>query len=460
MRAARIPGLIFICCLAGCGVLPRGKSPSRPQVTKVKEGESALKRELTIEELQSHLMGFADDFALAMMHSVTTLEGLAENSQERSKLRQWKLSHINAAVVLAAGPNPAINLLDLAGMTTLGRQAFEDDWMPLFGERGKEVLEVHKRYEQTIWRLVERVLKPEPVEQLREIIKEWQESHPEKRFGAFVGLCDYAKARYQSPERVRTRAGGSLFSVFYMDPMAGVEPAMRQLEQTRYFAERSIYYAQRLPGIVRLQVELIISEFGAAPETQKVLNNITEFRETAQRFTDVLEQLPERIGTEQQKVIEGLVAQDKLKERLGDFNATFGAGKAMADSVERAARNIETLVSQLSKTNQAPEPSPSRPFDVMEYATTAEKIDHAAVQLATTLESLDRVVRSPGWTERMTEVTSVMGHTERTSQRLLDRAFWLALALIAATLAAALIYKYASRRVARQRAEALEGKSF
>jgi len=193
MRALAIIGLglSLVCSISGCRVLPRGQArPSKPKVTKVKEGDSALKRDLTIEELQSHLMGFADDFALGMMHAVTTLEPSAKTPEQRSRLRQWKLSHINAAYVLAAGPNPAINLLDLAGMTTLGRQAFEDDWMPIYGESGQQVLEVHQRYERDIWQLVERVLKPEPLQQLREIIQEWLETHPEKRFGAFVGLCD------------------------------------------------------------------------------------------------------------------------------------------------------------------------------------------------------------------------------------------------------------------------------
>src|SRR5436190_16882155 len=409
MRGLRIIALTLICGLAGC-VLPRGQAPSRPKVSKIKEGDTALKRDLTIEELQSHLMGFADDFALAIMHAGTTFEENAENPEERARIRRWTLSHVNAAVVLAAGPNPAINLVDLAGMTTLGRQAFEDDWLPAFGARGQQLFEVHQPYENEIWRLVERVLKTEPLQQLREIIKEWEETHPEKRFGAFVGLCDYAKARYQSPERVRTRSG-SLFSVFYMDPMAGLDPAMRQLEQTRYFAERSMFYAQRLPGIVRLQIELLLSEFGAAPETLRLLNNITEFRETAQRFNDLLEQLPERLGKEQRQVIEAVIGQEKVKQQLSEFIATFDAAKGMAASLEQATRTLGTLVAQFANTNQSG--TPRRPFDVMDYAVTAEKIDHAATQLATTLESLDRVVRSPGWAERVTEVNTVMGRTEQ-----------------------------------------------
>ena len=449
MRALAIVGLglSLVCSISGCRVLPRNQArPSKPKVTKVKEGDSALKRDLTIEELQSHLMGFADDFALAMMHSVTTLEPSAKTPEQRSRLRQWKLSHINAAYVLAAGPNPAINLLDLAGMTTLGRQAFEDDWMPIYGESGQQVLEVH------IWQLVERVLKPEPLQQLREIIQEWQETHPEKRFGAFVGLSDYAKARYQSPERVRTRSG-SLFSVFYMDPMAGLDPAMRQLEQTRYFAERSMFYAQRLPGIVRLQIELLLSEFGAAPETLRLLNNITEFRETAQRFNDLLEQLPERLGKEQRQVIEAVIGQEKVKEQLNEFTATFTAAKGMADSLEHATRTLGTLVAQFSTTNQSA--TAKRPFDVMDYGLTAEKIDQAATELAKTLESLDRVVRSPGWTERVTEVNTVMRRTEQASQRVLDRAFWLTLILIGVVFFAALFYRITSGRVAARPARSI-----
>jgi hypothetical protein len=316
--------------------------------------------------------------------------------------------------------------------------------MPVLGERGKELLEVHQRYEKAIWALVERMLKPEPLEQLRDIIEQWQQTHPEKRYGAFVGLSEYGKARYQSPERVRTRSG-SLFAVFYLDPTAGIDPAARQLEQTRYFAERSLFYAQRLPGIIRMQIELLISEFGAAPETQKLLNNVKEFREATQAFNSILEHLPQRLGNEQRQIIDQFFAQEKLKEKFGELNATFESAKAMAISVDQATRSIGTLVTQLSKTNE--NATASRPFDVLDYATAAEKIDHAAAELATTLESLDRVVRSPGWTERVSEVNGVMGRTEQASQRLLDRAFWLALILIAAAFLAAIAYRITSRRI-------------
>jgi len=230
--------------------------------------------------------------------------------------------------------------------------------------------------------------------------------------------------------------------------MAGLDPAMRQLEQTRYFAERSMFYAQRLPAIVRLQIELLLSEFGAAPETLRLLNNITEFRETAQRFNDVLDQLPERLGKEQRQVIEAVIGQDKVKEQLNEFTATFTAAKGMADSLEHATRTLGTLVAQFANTNQSA--TAKRPFDVMDYAVTAEKIDQAATQLAKTLESLDRVVRSPGWTERVTEVNTVMGRTEQASQRVLDRAFWLTLILIAVVLFAALFYRITSRKVAQR----------
>jgi hypothetical protein len=421
--------------------MPGGnRTPNKAEVSRIKTDEGALKEELSIEELQSHLMGFADDFSLAMMHSATMLEAVAQTPEERSRIRQWKLSHINAAMVLAAGPNPPINLVDLAGMATLGRQAFEHDWVPVFGERANQMVEVHKRYEKEIWELVERILKPEPLQQLREIIAEWVETHPEKRFGAFVGLSDYAKARYQSPERVRTQSGGNLLTLFSIDPMAKLDPAMRQLEQTRYFAERSMFYAQRLPSIVRLQMELLLSEFGAAPEVQRALKNVNEFREVAQHFNQIMERLPERVGSEQRKVMDDLFGRKELKDKLGDFAITFTAAKSMAESVEQASRSIATLTAQFGKTNEN-----RRPFDVMDYAVAAEKIDQTAGHLASTLDSLDRVVRSPGWAERVSDVSAVMGRTEEASQRLIDRAFRLGLLLVGAVLAAALIYRFVAR---------------
>ena len=41
------------------------------------------------------------------------------------------------------------------------------------------------------------------------------------------------------------------------DPLAGLDPAVRELTQTRLFAERALYVAQKMPLLLRWQTELL-----------------------------------------------------------------------------------------------------------------------------------------------------------------------------------------------------------
>ncbi len=440
---------LAVLLLPGCTLMPRSNSKPKVEVRTVKEArQSLLEGKMTVPELQSLLMGYADDFSLGIMHAATTLEEEAKTPEERVQVRRWKLSHCNGATILAAGPNPVISLLDLTGMATLGRMAWEEDWMPkTFGARGQAMLEVHRRYEKEIWEITDRVLNPEHRVQLREIIKEWHDTHPEERFAAFVALCDYAKRRLQAPESLRA-SSGSFLSLVYLDPMAGLDPATQQLEQTRHLAERMLYYAQRAPGLLRLQGELLGTDLLASPEIKKFSSEVTQFRETAQRFTDVTEHLPERIGREQKELIDDVLKeQDRLNVTLKQLQETFRGGAAMAESVKEATQALDALTARVISTNAATSNTNSHLFDIRDYGRSAEQIERAAAQLTTTIQSLERLAASPSWKEHGEEIQAAFTKTESATQRLIERIFWRALALVVVIFVAAFFYRLAVRQL-------------
>ena len=62
----------------------------------------------------------------------------------------------------------------------------------------------------------------------------------------------------------------SLMGLVGLDPMAGLDPAVRQVEQSRLLAERALYYAQRVPIIFDLQLDRSVNRIAAGPESQKL----------------------------------------------------------------------------------------------------------------------------------------------------------------------------------------------
>ncbi len=68
----------------------------------------------------------------------------------------------------------------------------------------------------------------------------------------------------------KTLMPSSLMAVVGLDPMAGLDPAVRQVEQARLLAERAIYYAQRMPILIDLQLDRSLNRLAAGPESRKL----------------------------------------------------------------------------------------------------------------------------------------------------------------------------------------------
>src|SRR5688500_16022011 len=92
---------------------------------------------------------------------------------------------------------------------------------------------------------------------------------------------------------VLASAGAWAFSVVRSwRKLAGLDPAVRQIEQTRLLAERMIYYLQRVPYVVSLQVDRMTSDLLVRPEVRDLLADTDRVSHSVERFAGVAEDLP------------------------------------------------------------------------------------------------------------------------------------------------------------------------
>ena len=96
-----------------------------------------------------------------------------------------------------------------------------------------------------------------------------------------------------NPETARR---GNLFGLIGLDPLAGLDPAVRQIEQTRLLAERMIYYMQRVPYVVSLQVDRMTSDLLYRPEVRELLADTDRVSLSVERFAGVAEDLPATVA--------------------------------------------------------------------------------------------------------------------------------------------------------------------
>jgi hypothetical protein len=268
---------------------------------------------------------------------------------------------------------------------------------------------------------------------------------------AFIHFMNFANEIGHPRPGESTQSGG-LFAMLGLDPLAGLDPAVKQIEQTRQLAERTIYYMQRVPYIMNLQFAQLSSEMLARPETRTLLEDTDRVSESVERFSQVVAALPATISAEREALVnqlstEMLSQQQALRPLLVDLRATLEAGSATADSVDALIHSLDSLIARFPQEHAGTQSSAaSKPFDISEYTAAAAELTRTATELRQLITTLDA--------DAPLVASSIDGAIERT-QSLIDHLFArvaiLIVLIVIAVLAAALIYRAIDRRSAQPR---------
>src|SRR5262249_19654969 len=154
--------------------------------------------------------------------------------------------------------------------------------------------EAHREMERQAWGLVEGVLTEAQTAQLHDIISRWRRENPQFRSVAYIRFADLAKSTGVSEKAAEGPSEEhSLFSVLGLDPLTNLDPAVREIAQTRQLAERSIYYFQRVPNLIDLQAERFTDQFAAMPETKSLLASVDRISLVGDASERMVQSLPE-----------------------------------------------------------------------------------------------------------------------------------------------------------------------
>jgi hypothetical protein len=197
---------------------------------------------------------------------------------------QWKIAFATEVTSIVSGPNAYANLLDFTVFTTITRIGLEQHWQPnVFGESAVPLVQAFHNTETNLWSSVGKVLKPEQQSELVLAIEAWQRNNraPEAVLsGRAVGFA----AHIAESNKTESEKSGSVFDLLMLDPLSGLDPATREIAQTRLFAERALFVSQKMPFILRWQTELLSLNASRLPAVQQLLTNTTEVAATAQSF--------------------------------------------------------------------------------------------------------------------------------------------------------------------------------
>ena len=400
--------LALIALAAGCTMLKIPGSQPKAQVDSFQLTNRPT-GPVTLEVLQAQVMRFADTYVATVAQACDDSMPRATNTMMRTSLLRWKLGQATSAYIDATGQNPAVNALDLLVMSTMARMVVEDYGVATYGDTIQPLLETQRNLETNVWTLASGVLKPDQAQELRSLIAEWRAKNPHQRYVGPIRFSEFVTALGRTPTQASS-SPTSIFSLLYLDPLAGLDPTAAAITETRERGERAMYYSQRMPQLLSWQVELLAYQLAGQPESQQILNDADRLARSAEAFTKTAQQVPQLVA---------------------DSRATLDAVSGAATNLNAAIQSLTGFVQYVSPTNSAPTANTnSKPFNVLDYGTAAAQIGAAARDLNAALQTLN---------QSTPELARVSGQTAADARQIVDHAFRCGVVLILILLAGAVL---------------------
>jgi hypothetical protein len=430
MRFALLIALVV--CIAGCSAFQEMTPGNREAAMKVQQAH----------DLQFKVMRFADEYAGSVNESLGRMQKSAATPEERLALESWKLQQAESAFTIASGPNWTANAVDMVVLATLSRMVLEDVWVKqAYGERARSTVETHTHLERRAWELAAEFLTQEQQARLKVFIEEWRRQNPEVRAVGYIHFNDFSRTLKAATANEEKRPD-SLFSLLRLDPFNSLDPAVREITETRQLAERTIFYLQRAPGLLDMQIERMAYAFAVMPESKALLGDLERISRLGTAAEQLAATLPATLATERQALVAQLMGEiearsaaigevaDKLRTALVAGTDTANALRATLDSLDRITARFATKPGDAASKEKGP------PFDIREYTTMLQQLAESTRELSALAARVDGTI--PLVHQATDDVASRM---ERLTNQMFWRLVFLVVGGIVLTTAAAIAYR-------------------
>jgi hypothetical protein len=431
---ARTGVLVLLCwAMTSCQVVTRTAELPEDAVRVVAPG-SPKKKPLDPIEMQQGLLRFGDELSGQLVASVDKLQRNGV-PLDRITAVQMKLAFTSELWQIASGPSIYANMIDMMVVVKLLRLTVEERWVDgKFGESALHLAEICRRSEDKLWEMSSVLLQDSQKDELTNAVIAIHHSAPD--FAAIlrtraIGILDQPD---QSNE-TRENRPSSVFSLLMLDPLSGLDPATREIAQTRLLAERALFVSQRMPDILRWQAELLSYQSLDTPEMQSLLETTEVVGQAAQRISQTVTELPQTIRSEREAIIAALAEQESgLTELVSETKEALIAGERAITASESALKTFDQINEKMTeKAEKAPPPDPdAKPFEIQDLTESAAQLEKTSVSLQALLDRFDQTLGSDNITKFQTDLEELAAQTRKESEQLVSFIFWRLLLLLVA----------------------------
>ncbi|MEI6491077.1 MAG: hypothetical protein WCO94_00910 [Verrucomicrobiota bacterium] len=342
--------VIFMVAAPACAfeLFPQKKS-SDPNALAGRKGGASRAR-----ALQQEMMDFSDRYTMAIWQALDGYSRCENDPVKRSAAEHLKVLFSSASMEIAAGRNPAGNLLDMAVFTDLAQSSVRDYWIPkVFGSGADPLLKAQRSLRADLDAILKKTITDEQRKELDRMVSDYRKSNPSSFYVADIRLRDLVAARTAVGQ-----AGGGI------PLLADVSRAVGELDAAVEYGERLMFYVERLPRLTTMQTSLALAQTGAAPA-------VLSLTESARQTSEALDRMPENLTAALAKNSEA------LGSLLPGIQSSLADSRAIMESIERIQKS----------TSQDTAAGPWTPEST---AAALREVQAAAREIRRTLEQAEK----------------------------------------------------------------------
>ncbi len=384
---------------------------------------------------------FEDFFVSSVKQGANELDTVMTDAKTQKLTLLWRTRCISSLHTLLEQDDPLVAFIDAWALSLrLTLYLGSGEGSQLFGAHQEIALSTAIRIETEIERIGRELLEQAMFEQTQRDLRAFAQANPMR--GAFSKTLAYAsEVKKGTPGPVETVINLPLAPFRAIEGVDRTSVAIRDFSNT---AERFSDIVEELPETTRWQLLLLLYELEETEMVQSFLASLRQFAESSAKLTETSEKLPGQIRAELSDLIEQV--DEKQANLQQTLERTEAAGKSLTElaaQVDVTAKTLSTTSKDVGQAGQAwqatvesigatfkkpdaeQEAKPESKFELAELNATAQTITDAAVEIRRLNE----------------ELAANAGPFSDHTQRLTTDLTWKAILLLTLTFILALTYR-------------------
>ena len=405
--------------------------------------------QLTQAELREELDTFGEFFRGSITHAADDLDARIPGTRAKKMSLVMRTRLVQAFHAMSERDDPATAFVEIWALCVRLREYLENGaGRSLYVPEQQVVIDAAKNLEAEIERIGRLFLKEDALANTRNDVRKFAVSNPIT--GVFSNLKVYAT----EPEKGRPNRFVGVLSV-PMAPfraMEGVPETATAIHRLKDTGDRFSDVVEELPESARWQLSLLMYELEETEMAKSFLGSLNTFSQSSAKMATAADELPKRLREELSTVIEQIDEKQKgigqtlsqAEKTSANFERTLDRAEQVASSLDRVAGGAKEAAWAWEATAKATSEALKEYADIRppkEDTAQPAKIEdyrdtaHAVTEAASELRLLTGEIRELAQAQHLTDLT---GHLT-----------WRAIQLAAAVFILAVAYRMITARLRR-----------